>query len=435
MRLSPFLLLGPLILVTACVEYGLGTGKDEPESAEPDIVVSPEEVAVSICESLYDDVVVATNEGDGPLTLLSATTTGDWTTTVGLPVTLDSGESLSIDVSGTGEGELTITSDDPDEPTVVVPLTAVIDTPPVATLTSPLDGSIFGEPAGDQTLTGSIVDPDSGSIDITWRIDGAVLGTDTVAPGAVSTIWPAPASGDHTITLQAADTCSAASSAISVCQDGTTTTENLGISTWHYEGSAYWDGPNNYLVLTDALQTQVGSAFDTTAAVTGSAVDIDFDFYIGDGTGADGISLTALDTTRMAATYLGGSGCGIGYGGNADCTTGPALPGWSVEVDTYYNGGYDPTDADHVAFTFDGDADGPAAWAALPEVEGTGWHTMNVRVADPHVTVTIDGVTYIDQDLTGSFGFPAYVGFTAGTGSVTNRHLIRALTVTDRACD
>lgn len=401
---------------------------------EPDIAVSPEEVAGRICEATYDDVVTVKNEGDGPLTLESATTTGEWTATVLLPVTLGAGEQLSIDVSGTGEGELTIVSDDPDEPIVVVPLTADVDTPPVATLTSPLDGSIFAEPTVDQVLTGTILDPDSGSVDITWRVDGAVLGTDTVAPGPVSTVWPAPASGDHTITIQAADSCSEVSDLIQVCQDGTTTSENLGISTWHYEGSAYWDGPNNYLVLTDAIDTQVGSAFDTTAAVTGGAVDIDFDFYIGDGTGADGISLTALDTTRIA-TYLGGSGCGIGYGGDATCTAGPALPGWSIEVDTYFNDGYDPTDADHVAFTFNGDADGPAAWAALPEQEGTGWHTMSVRVADPHVSVTIDGVTFIDQDLTGTFAFPAYVGFTAGTGGETNRHLIRALTVTDRACD
>ena len=33
---------------------------------------------------------------------------------------------------------------------------------------------------------------------------------------------------------------------------------------------------------------------------------------------------------------------------------------WSIEVDTYYNGGYDPTDEDHVMFTFDGDVDDPA---------------------------------------------------------------------------
>ncbi len=86
-------------------------------------------------------------------------------------------------------------------------------------------------------------------------------------------------------------------------------------------------------------------------------------------------------------------------------------------------------------FTFDGDVDQPAAWAVLPEMEDTGWHTMKVEVAAPHVKVQIDGVTYIDANLSGNFSFPAYVGFTAGTGSLTNRHLIDSLQVTENICE
>ena len=78
--------------------------------------------------------------------------------------------------------------------------------------------------------------------------------------------------------------------------------------------------------------------------------------------------------------FLGGTGCGIGYGGSADCTAGPALPGWTLEIDTYYNGGVDPTGDDHLAFTFDGDVDAYKAWAPLPEMEDTGWHYVEVSV-------------------------------------------------------
>ena len=91
--------------------------------------------------------------------------------------------------------------------------------------------------------------------------------------------------------------------------------------------------------------------------------------------------------------------------------------------------------ADHVMFTFDGDPSGAVAWAPLPEMEDGAWHTMNVTVADPHVTVEIDGVAYIDTDISGYFGFPAYVGFTAATGSLTNYHLIDALEVTQYVCE
>ena len=178
----------------------------------------------------------------------------------------------------------------------------------------------------------------------------------------------------------------------------------------------------------------VGSAFASHEVVSGGEVDIEFLFYIGEGSGADGISLTMLDIGRDVRT-LGGTGCGIGYGGDAACTAGPALPGWSIEVDTWYNGGVDPTTLDHVAFTFDGDVDAYAAWAELPEMEDTGWHSMVVQVSAPHVYVSIDGVAYIDDDIPGYYDFEGWVGFTASTGGATNMHLIDALTVVDHLCE
>ena len=84
---------------------------------------------------------------------------------------------------------------------------------------------------------------------------------------------------------------------------------------------------------------------------------------------------------------------------------------------------------------FDGDVDDPAAWEGLPEMEDTGWHNMEVTVAAPRVTISVDSVVYIDQDLSGNFAFPAYVGFTAGTGGLTNEHLIDALEVAGFVCE
>ncbi len=423
-----------LVLLTACTEYGLGKQTVPPAGADPDIATDPELISEIACASPWDGVVTARNDGDGPLTLSNIGTSEGWSASGTVPVTLLTGETTEIYVTGSGDGTLTISSDDPDEPELSVPLSVAVNSPPTATVDSPANGAVLPEPATDQALLGTVSDPDGDVMTVTWLIDGVTLVSEDAVSGPVGATWTAPTGGAHTIGITATDACATSDHSVDVCQDETLTYENLGISTWHYEGAAYWDGAANNLVLTDALVDQVGTAFDTTATVSGGAVDIDFDFYIGDGSGADGLSLTALDSSRMT-TYLGGTGCGIGYGGNAACTAGPALPGWSIEIDTYYNSGYDPTDLDHVAFTFDGDADGPAAWAALPEIEGTGWHRMEVSVTDPHVTVVIDGVAYIDQDLSGAFAFPAYVGFTAGTGSVTNRHLIQDLTVTDRACD
>ena len=122
--------------------------------------------------------------------------------------------------------------------------------------------------------------------------------------------------------------------------------------------------------------------------------------------------------------------------GDASCTDGPPLPGWSVEVDTFDNGAeVEPTANDHLAFTFDGDVDDYVAWAELPEMEDTGWHEMTVVVAAPRVTIAIDGVPYIDESLSGDFNFDAFIGFTAGTGGQTNAHLIDSLTVTESVCE
>ena len=59
---------------------------------------------------------------------------------------------------------------------------------------------------------------------------------------------------------------------------------------------------------------------------------------------------------------------------------------------------------------------------------------MDVVVDAPRVTVTIDGVIYIDQDISGVYAFPAYVGFTAATGALHHRHLIDSLEVVELLC-
>ena len=85
-------------------------------------------------------------------------------------------------------------------------------------------------------------------------------------------------------------------------------------------------------------------------------------------------------------------------------------------------------------FTFDGDVDDPAIWAPLPEMEDNGWHDMKVVVNAPRVTVTIDGVDFIDACSVGTPVFPSYVGFTAGTRRCHQPSSHRSLTVTETVC-
>jgi hypothetical protein len=196
------------------------------------------------------------------------------------------------------------------------------------------------------------------------------------------------------------------------------------MTTWHFEGDARWDGANGWVEITRPRDWQGGTAFQTAAAVGSGDIDIEFTFYMSGGTGADGISVTALDTRRMTS-FLGSLGEGIGYAG---------LPGWSVEVDNYYNGGIDPTRQDHVSVHINGDWGTPRHWAALPDMEDGHWHTMRVQVSGAHFMATIDGVTYINTLISGLTDFPAYVGFTAATGGSNNYHLIDSLEVRGTAC-
>ena len=135
--------------------------------------------------------------------------------------------------------------------------------------------------------------------------------------------------------------------------------------------------------------------------------------------------------------FMGAPGCALGYGeAHESCIdTGEALPGWSIEVDTYYNPYIDPSSNDHLSMTFDGDLDTVAAWSDLPEVEDTGWHELEVVLAAPLVQVWLDGELLIDEELVELTPFDAYIGFTAATGADFNEHSIDSLVVSGDACD
>lgn len=436
MRTSLFFFL------VACTEYGIEGRKEDPAFEEdtpglPDVAVTPTtlDAGVICAGTVLEGEVEVRNAGDAPLAVRAVDIAGEgWALgDVTLPATLQPGELLLLSVNGgPGNATLTVHTDDPDSPEIDVALLAVLDAPPTATIAAPVDGDVL---AGDATvpfagLVADDADP-AETLMVTWSsdLDGVVGTGPATAAGDTSLTWD-PAvrtAGSHRVTLSATDSCGqVATDVVTICQDQGYTADNLDLATWNFEGSARWDGGNGWVELTQPLENQSGTAFQTATTVSADNVSISFAFYVSGGSGADGISVTALDSSRMVG-FVGDAGGGMGYGG---------LPGWSIEVDTYYNADYgDPTEADHVSIHFDGQPFNPGAWAALPEMEDGAWHDMEVTVLARHVTVSIDGVAYIDQNLSGLTPFPAYVGFTAATGSLTNYHLIDALTVTRYVCE
>jgi hypothetical protein len=433
-----------LPLLSACSDYSLSGEKDVTEgSSEPDILADPLSVSLSgHCGQDTADVTLM-NEGDGALRITGIEVVGSgWSAEeVSLPLSLEPGASVVMGLlAGEGSAELRVTSDDPDTPELSIPLEAVADSPPSLTIDSPASGVVVEELATlllEATVTDA--EDDLESLTVSWSsdVDGGIGDGPVLSSGASVLEWLSElrSPGGHTLTATVTDSCGqSASATVPICQQAFTTTASVDLESWNYEGNARWDSGNDWVELTDTSTYAVGSAFDVTTETRGTEVTIEFQFWSGGGTGADGFALTALDLDR-ATDYIGSAGGCLGYGSGSGCDPARSpLPGWTIEFDTYYNSKWDPTTEDHVAFMFDGAVGSIETWAVLPDIEDSQWHTVVITVSDPSVVVSIDGVDYLDTTLTGYFDFPAHVGFSAATGGLTNYHIIDALTVTDAAC-
>jgi hypothetical protein len=412
--------------------YDSGSEVTPPFTA-PELVADPGWIAEDALCGARAFGVTLENTGDADLVVAALDLVGEgWTLEpVTLPLTLAPGARQPLRLTTTGgSATLRVQSNDPGNATLEIPLDASVDLAPSVVIDTPAASATLA--TGGSTFEARLADdvdaPEALSLRWISDIDG-VVGTDAAGADGVARLTWDPAvrtSGPHTIVLEATDSCgNVATTEVSVCQQAGYVADSLDLSTWHFEGSALWDSTNRWVQLTDASYNQAGTAFQTGAAVSADNVNVSFAFYVSGGSGADGISVTALDTERMTG-FVGGSGGGIGYLG---------MPGWSLEVDTWYNGeNNDPTGEDHISFHVDGNVASYEAWATLPEMEDGAWHQMDLTVVGTRVRAAIDGVTYIDQDIPRVTPFNAYVGFTAATGGATNAHLIDALEVTEYVC-
>ena len=440
-------LLGAALLC-ACSDYNFASNKgsqvppedtgvvSEPieEEGTPAVRLSSELLDLGVVCGVGDQEVLVLSEGDAPVEVTGVEVEGEGWTVVhdDLPVVLGPGETWAIGVSGSdGPGQLWVTTSDPSNPELTAELTAVADQPPTVSITSPGPNDILevGAASRFEAVVTDDVDPPE-TLALQWRSDvDGLLGTDPADTGGLAVLdWQAEnqSSGDHTVTLTATDGCEqTVTTQVELCQNEGYLAENLDLSTWNFEGNAAWVSSSSWVQLTTAGTNQSGTAFQTAAAVDAANVQIAFDFYASGGSGADGLSVTALDVARMTG-FVGNSGGGIGFAG---------LPGWSIEVDTYYNSTQDPTSADHLSVHIDGDPGNSVAWTPLPDMEDGNWHRMEVTVNGTWLTVSIDGTTYLDQDVPQLSSFQAYVGFTAATGSLTNHHRIKALEVEEFVCE
>ena len=201
--------------------------------------------------------------------------------------------------------------------------------------------------------------------------------------------------------------------------------------TFRLNGNASSLGGGCYQV-TDSVALTRGAVWDQTALDLSQPFDVNIDIMLGcTDVGADGMTFSLVDNLNR----LGLQGGFLGIAG--------VNPAFSVEFDTYFNGGFGDEVFDHMAITYNGGVNHTTALnlrgpvSILPDsgnIEDCQYHDLRV-VWDP---VTDSLKVYVDCELRLEFqgdiasdyfngNTTVYWGMTAGTGQsgsggTFNRH-------------
>jgi hypothetical protein len=188
---------------------------------------------------------------------------------------------------------------------------------------------------------------------------------------------------------------------------------------WTFNGAAALNGSE--VVLTSATNFQRGDAIWPTATDPRNTT-IEFDASIGGGTGADGLTLFFADPSRGATpTSLGVEGGGLGFSG---------IPGIAIALDEYGGPGAPSNNFLGISDGHTTTAEDVLHWLATVNLATPLQNaTTHVKIVNSTgvTTVFINGTQVLSQPLT--LPASAYLGFSAGTGAVNNRHAISNVVV------
>jgi len=148
---------------------------------------------------------------------------------------------------------------------------------------------------------------------------------------------------------------------------------------------------------------------------------ISFDYYMGGGSGADGIYVLFTEKKDPTSEYLSE----IGYYNYKNHHADPGSR-FGVEFDTYWI--YPPEDmvntGQHIAIMNQGKH---VKVKPCKKLNDARWHTAVITVANSNVTVTVDGEEMATGDVTAMSS--AYLSIAAYSGLYTDAHIIKNLNI------
>ncbi len=199
----------------------------------------------------------------------------------------------------------------------------------------------------------------------------------------------------------------------------------LSTSGWNLTGAAYSgdtggdvNGSNDELILTDNIASSSGGIFYSQPIDLGTCYqwNVEFDFRIFDGNGADGIAFCFLDVPPAGFV----SGGGVGIPGTAN--------GIKVIFDTYDNGcGSNPEIQIYNGSGYTECASGIVrvnnSGGNLNFIRSNGYNHAVINYNNGTVSVSVNGTPYLSATYSASM--IGYMGFTASTGGSNDRHSIK----------
>jgi hypothetical protein len=188
--------------------------------------------------------------------------------------------------------------------------------------------------------------------------------------------------------------------------------------------AAYWDSSGQYFVLTAAIEQRAGRIFFDQICLM-DAWDAEFDFLIGGGTGADGMTFAFCRPDYFKSWW----GSFLDFHG---------AQGYAIEFDTYYTAGDvipDPTTSDHIALLKNSAAN-HMCHTPVDVLDDNQWHHVLVQFRCGDVRVWLDGELKMTCEIPDYEPFEGRFGFTASTGRfynnyhvIDNIHMYRPQTV------